>query len=107
MKIVCSYCKRIWVKKIRMMTIESPTVCARIVGFLSGEVMECVYARLPEGCGQTNHCFACTVRNTVMAAIESGEPQVHVPVELQRDGGKLRMIVSTEKVGSFVRMIID
>ena len=76
-------------------------------GLLGGEMMECVYARLPEGCGETVHCVACTIRNTVMAAMESGEPQMHVPVKLQQEDREIKMVISTEKIGSLVRIVIE
>lgn len=44
-----------------------------MVGLLGGDVMECAYARLPEGCGNTEHCAACTVRRTVMHTHDTGE----------------------------------
>ena len=37
-------------------------------------MVECSYARHPRGCGNTEHCAACTIRNTVMATHASGEP---------------------------------
>ena len=79
----------------------------QIVGFLGGEAMECAYARLPEGCGNTVHCVACSIRNTVMKTMESGELQIHVPVKLQREDQEAAMFVSTEKVGSFIRVKIE
>ena len=78
-----------------------------ISGLLGGEVMECAYARLPEGCGQTVHCVACTIRRTVMAAMESGEPQMHIPVKLRQEDREIAMIISTEKIGSLVRIVIE
>ena len=78
-----------------------------LIGLLGGEVMECVYARLPEGCGRTEHCVACSIRNTVMASMESGEPQVRVPVKLQRKERETRMTISTTKIFSLVRIVIE
>jgi PAS domain-containing protein len=86
------------------MTGKSPS---EIFGLLGGEVMECAYARLPEGCGETVHCAACSIRRTVMAAMESGEPQMHVPVKLHQEDREIEMIISTEKIGSFVRIVIE
>ena len=79
----------------------------QIAGFLGGEAMECEYARLPEGCGNTIHCPACTIRNTVMKTMETGEPHIHVPVKLQRENQEVAMYISTEKVDSFVRIKIE
>ena len=36
-----------------------------VFGLLNGEAMECVYARLPEGCGNVIHCETCAIRNTL------------------------------------------
>lgn len=36
-----------------------------IEGFWGGDVFECAYAKLREGCGKTIHCVGCTIRNTV------------------------------------------
>ena len=79
----------------------------KIIGFLGGEALECEYARLPEGCGNTIHCPACTIRNTVMETMETGKSQVHVPVKLNREDQEVSMHISTEKVDSFVRVKIE
>jgi hypothetical protein len=42
-----------------------------------------------------------------MAAMESGEPQMHVPVTLSQENKEIEMVISTEKIGSFVRIIIE
>ena len=78
-----------------------------VFGLLGGEVMECAYARLPEGCGKTVHCEACTIRNTVMAAMESGEPQMHVPVKLKQADREVEMTISTDKIDGLVRIVIE
>lgn len=44
-----------------------------VVGLLAGEAMECVYARLPEGCGNTLHCAACTIRIVTENIIRTGQ----------------------------------
>jgi len=67
-----------------------------IFGLLGGEIMECVFARLPEGCGRTAHCTACTVRKTVTHTIETGEPCVRVDAYLERADGRQKLIISTE-----------
>jgi len=76
-------------------------------GLLGGKAMECFYARLPEGCGKTVHCETCTIRITVMAAMESKEPQVHVPVRLQQKDKEIKMVISADKIGELVRIVIE
>ncbi len=78
-----------------------------VFGLLGGEAMECAYARLPEGCGKTVHCETCTIRRTVMNALNSGEPQLHVPVTLKQADREIKMIISTEKIDELVRIIIE
>ena len=74
------------------------------LGLLGGEAMKCEYADLPEGCGKTYHCAGCAIRNSVVASMESGEPQKNIPVTLHRKEGEIKLRVSTEKIFSLVRI---
>ena len=79
---------------------------------LGGEVMQCAFAALPGGCGQTEHCVACIVRRTVMATHETREPQDHVPAFLMHpdgQGGTVRRnyVVSTWYVDGRVLLRLD
>jgi PAS domain-containing protein len=82
-----------------------------IKGTKRGEVFECAYARLPEGCGKTRHCSGCAVRRTVAYTFESGKSSLRVPATLRCErpkGGKdTRFLISTEKVGGVVLLRID
>lgn len=78
-----------------------------ILGYLGGEVMECRYARLEGGCGQTQHCEACTIRRTVMATHETGEPQSMVTATITRDDDSVQLVISTCKAGDIVRLTIE
>ena len=44
-----------------------------IENFKGGDAMECAYARLPGGCGNTYHCKTCTIRNSVMETFKTGK----------------------------------
>ena len=82
--------------------------CERdLYGLLGGEVMECVYARLPEGCGRTIHCKTCTIRITLMSTMETGEPRVRVPAYLDQERGRVQLMISAFKEGSLVRVVIE
>ena len=76
-----------------------------------GDVFECAYAGLPEGCGHTVHCSGCAIRRTVMATHESGRSRVHAPATLyagtQADITPVDLLISTEKVGDVVLLRID
>ena len=82
-----------------------------IRGHLGGEVMECAYARLPEGCGRTVHCEGCAIRNTVMATHADGVERVGVEAFQDLSGlegvQRMRILITTEKVGPSVLLRID
>ena len=80
----------------------------QINGFRGGEVFECEYAYLPEGCGSTVHCSGCTIRNTVMDTLQSGKSHEKTPAYLnQREAGRIAFLISTEKVGDYVLLRVD
>jgi hypothetical protein len=74
-------------------------------------VLECAYARLPGGCGNTEHCKACTIRRTITTTHATGDGKVNVPAyqDIVTPGGirEVRFLISTEKVGNFVLLRID
>lgn len=76
-----------------------------------GIVFECAHARLPGGCGKTEHCSGCTIRRSVMETFVSGKAIVRRTVSLNRcspDGVReSRFLVSTEKAGEVVLLRID
>jgi len=82
-----------------------------VKGGKGGEVMECAYSKLPEGCGNTKHCIACTIRNNVMETFETGKSLGRVPAFLNRldrhTVHKTRFLISTERVGNVVMLRID
>ncbi len=78
-----------------------------ITGLLAGEGMECEFARLPEGCGHTTHCMACSIRNTVKDTHESGRPVVSMKAYLNRADRRNTLVISARKVGDFVRIIVE
>jgi len=81
------------------------------VGRYGGNVLECAYARLPGGCGNTEHCKACAIRRTITTTHTTGVGQVNVPAyqDIVTPGGvrEVRFLISTEKVGNFVLLRID
>jgi len=82
-----------------------------IEGYRGGEVFECAYARLPEGCGNTTHCSGCTIRKTVMETHGTGRSLLRVPARLNRndpqDPEKIRLLISTERLSDLVLLRID
>ncbi len=80
---------------------------SELVGLLAGEAMECVYARMSGGCGKTVHCLECSIRNALEAAMENGEPQKRVPAFCTQGESEIKMLISTEKIGGLVRIVIE
>ncbi|MEW5736158.1 MAG: PAS domain-containing protein [Thermodesulfobacteriota bacterium] len=84
---------------------------ARIEGRRGGDVFECSYARLPGGCGRTEHCSACAIRRSVTETLETGKAKSMVEAYLNQDSEegaiRHRLIISTEKVGGVVFLRVD
>lgn len=82
-----------------------------IAGKLGGEVFECAYARLPEGCGHTIHCSGCAIRQTVMKTMTTGESLSRVPALLNHftpeSNAHVSLFISTWKMGEFVYLRIE
>jgi len=76
-----------------------------------GNVFNCVYSALPEGCGKTIHCKSCTVRRTVEQVLKTGKPLFKIPATLkvmqQVDENDIACTISAEKVGEMVVLTIE
>lgn len=82
-----------------------------IKGRLAGNVFECIHASTPEGCGRTIHCSGCTIRRTVTATHQDGQPRRNVEAEqIVEHAGKRQLVryrLSTEKVHDSVLLMIE
>jgi len=76
-----------------------------------GDVWGCSYAKLPEGCGKTEHCKTCAIRNIVMETLTNGRGYTNVPVfqSIRTPSGAhiMRFHISTEKVEDYILLRID
>jgi hypothetical protein len=89
----------------KMLTREQLEIC----GELAGEVLGCSHAREPGGCGQTVHCKSCAIRQCVAHTMETAEPcrkTAYADIGLVSGDKRLRFLIETEKVNSFVRLTI-
>ena len=68
---------------------------AKVKGFFAGEALECAYSRLPEGCGYTVHCPACTIRRLVEKTGDTQCNYLNQRAFIARDGHTLLLDVST------------
>jgi len=77
-----------------------------IEGVITGDVVECSYAKLAGGCGTTSHCDGCMIRNTVQDTFLTGKSHLKVPARLlQGDADKnleINLLLTTEKVNDVV-----
>jgi len=84
---------------------------SHIGGFKGGDVFECPYASLPEGCGNTIHCSACTIRITVMDTYNTGIPHYRRLAYLNQgtlnDINQIILLITTVKSGNYVLLRID
>lgn len=84
---------------------------SQVRGQRGGNVFECAYARLPEGCGRTIHCSGCAIRNAVTETFMTGKSLHRVPAYLNRDMDaeltQLGLLISTEKAWGMVLLRID
>ncbi len=78
---------------------------------LSGNVIECVHAHEPGGCGGTAHCKSCTIRRTVRDTYDTGVCHVRIPayqdIRTPAAVKQVRFLITTEKVGGYVMLRID
>jgi hypothetical protein len=82
-----------------------------IEGCRGGDVFECAFAKLPQGCGYTVHCEACAIRNTVMDTFQTGKSHMKEPAYLMQglpdNYHEIQFEISTEKVKDVVLLRID
>jgi PAS domain-containing protein len=80
-------------------------------GFFGGEVFECIYAKLPEGCGNSIHCSGCAIRRAVMETFSTGKGVTGYPATLkqQTPAGvqELSLSISTEMFTDYVMLRIN
>jgi hypothetical protein len=89
----------------KMLSKEQLEIC----GDLGGEVIGCVHAREPGGCGQTVHCQSCTIRASVTQTLQTGEPlrkTAYADIGSLSGDRRIRFLIETEKVNDFVRLTI-
>ena len=76
---------------------------SRIVNSLTGDVLGCKYTTLPGGCGKTDSCTLCVIRNTVRKTYETGEPVERCLVEFMKENSGTAeptyFLISARKAG--------
>jgi hypothetical protein len=80
-----------------------------ICGELAGDVIGCRHAREPGGCGRTQHCKSCAIRQCVTHTLNTGEAcrkKAFADIGIFNGDKRVRFLIETEKVNSFVRLTI-
>ncbi|MCY3412668.1 MAG: PAS domain-containing protein [Candidatus Heimdallarchaeota archaeon] len=49
-----------------------------LVDLLGGEVIQCIYSEMEVGCGNTEHCPACILRNTINETLETKKSKSNI-----------------------------
>jgi hypothetical protein len=84
---------------------------SEIGGELGGNVLGCMHAVEPGGCGKTIHCRECTIRRTVTHTMETGEPCTDVPafadIGVINANERVQFLISTEKKRGMVLLRIN
>lgn len=84
---------------------------SQIQGRRGGDVFECVYARLPGGCGRTIHCGGCAIRRAVTDTFLTGRGHAAVLATIHPDFGKssrqVAIRISTEKIWNMVLLRLE
>lgn len=82
-----------------------------VEGYLGGNVFGCAFANLPEGCGRTEYCKTCAIRNIVMDTLAFGRGYTNVPAfqNIRTPNGNriMRFNVSTERLDNYILLRID
>jgi len=82
-----------------------------IIQHLAGNVMECVHARLPEGCGAALSCEVCEILRSAAETVKTGEPLIAVPAMLLREDAvralAMMLRLTTMKSGGLVMLRLD
>ena len=84
---------------------------AEFAGEVAGRAFECEFSYMEGGCGGTEHCRTCTIRNSITYTYETGKNTLKIPAypDLRKVTGEteLKYLVSTEKVGEAVVLKIE
>jgi len=83
----------------------------QLQNYRGGEVIECRYAHLGNGCGFEVHCHSCTIRKTVLETFATGKSRLKVKaypdLQIGAEVKTMSLLISTEKFGDFVLLRID
>ncbi len=83
----------------------------KIKGQLCGDLLECVNAFLPAGCGKTPSCPDCTIRNSVNETYRTGTQITRRPADVTRKNGDAEetahLLISTRKDNGIVLLQLE
>ncbi len=81
-----------------------------IEGRLAGDVFECKFSKMQEGCGGTIHCKSCAIRNAISDTLKTGKSLIEVPAYpdlVSSSKRRIKFLITTELVDNYVLLRID
>ncbi len=80
-------------------------------GNICGDVIECVNAFLPGGCGKTQFCADCTIRSSVNETFKTGKQITRRPADVTLKTGnqekQTHLLVTTQKSRDIVLLRLE
>ncbi|HOX46492.1 MAG TPA: hypothetical protein PK668_23005 [Myxococcota bacterium] len=74
---------------------------------LAGDILGCVHARQPGGCGQASRCAACAIRSTVLSTLRDGIRREQ-PASVTQAAGPVALRLTAERLpGPLVRLTFE
>jgi hypothetical protein len=76
---------------------------------IDGEIISCVHSSLPGGCGHTEHCLGCGIRQAVQHALANGESftamSAYGTVRTPEGPTRMALSISLERVGRHAMLV--
>jgi hypothetical protein len=77
------------------------------LGLLGGELLRCRYSCLPEGCGNTQHCATCSLRQTFTQSRVQKKDLLEVPASVDLKDQRLYFVISAYNRIQFVKVVVE
>lgn len=83
----------------------------QVRGVVCGRVLDCINACLHEGCGKTENCPECVIRNAINSTYGTGEPVNNARAIVRRSedirNKDITVRVSTKKAGEIILLMLE
>ncbi len=76
-------------------------------GKLGGEAVDCLYSGLVQGCGKTDHCETCQIRNLVVRTGKTRMAHCKFRISFETAQGKKNFFVSTSSIDDLILIAFE